>query len=411
MSDLRRVLKNTTYLTISELFIKAIGVVWIIILARSLSIVEYGLYNVVNAFIIVFSAFPDLGIGLITIREIAKNPKKRNVYLSNSLTLKVLLAIVTVLLILIVSFFFHESPEITKLVFIASLTLFFSTIRSSGIFYFDGTERMGYSAILNTLNTALLTGGGVMALFLGYGLIGVFTGMLIGTFLSTIITWFVLTTKFIHPRFEVDKKTMSHLMKDGLPLGLAGIGFLLYNRVDSVLLAKLVGVVEVGIYNAATPFVISLVGLLNVPFVVAVFPALTRAYSDTKRFKRAIKKSLIYVLAWSIPASLIFSLTAHHVIPMLFSERYTAAIPILRILIFVVPLMSMSALLYKILIVIGKQKYYLYVTLLGAVINILFNLILIPQFSIFGAVYASLATNIVVFLTYSILVYRFVKKV
>ena len=76
MNNFRLVFKNTFFLTLSELFLKVVGVIWVIFLAHSLTIAEYGKYTLVNSFVGIFAFLPDLGIGLIVIREIAKNRKK-----------------------------------------------------------------------------------------------------------------------------------------------------------------------------------------------------------------------------------------------------------------------------------------------------------------------------------------------
>lgn len=404
MNNFTIVFRNTLFLTLSEVFLKIIGFLWIVFLARSLSVELFGRYSFVNSLISIFSFLPDLGVGLIVIREIAKRREKAPLYLGNSFVLNGVLATITVLVILSTVFFLNYSPEVGLLISVASLTLFVSTLRSVGIFYFDGMEKMNISAVLNSMNSLLLIGGGLIGFLLAHTLKAVFLGMLVGTTASLMVTW-GRVVRYTLPQFSFDKALVKHLLFEGLPLGLASFAFMVYTRVDSVLLTLLMGERSVGIYNSATPFVFSIIQLLNVPFVVALYPALSRLSTIGKdRFVSATKKSLLVIALWSFPAAIIISFFAS-IIPFIFGEKYQEAVPILRLLIFFVPFASLSALLYKVLIVIGKQKMYLFVSIIGAILNIALNLWLIPSFGLMGAATASVVTQVILFASYLIAVY------
>lgn len=408
MNNFRLVAQNTFFLTISEFFLKILGFFWVIYLARALSVELFGRYNFVNSFISLFSFLPDLGVGLIVIREIARNRKKTPEYLGNSFILNGFFALITFVLILVFAKLLNFENKIIWLILIASLTLFFSTLRSVGIFYFDGTEKMSFSAFLNFLNSFLLILFGLVAFVLGYGLSGIFWGMFLGTLLSLLITWFTVG-RFVAPKFSINLKIIKNLFFQGLPLGLAGLAAMIYMKIDSVLLAFFLSERSVGIYSAAIPFVFSLIQLLNVPFVVAVYPALSRLFStDKTRFAKALKKSLFVVAFWSFPAAFLLSLLSGVLIPLFFGDRYALAIPVLRILIFFVPFASLSALLYKALIILNKQAVYLYISLLGALVNIIFNFLLIPILFEKGAAFSSVFTQFIIFVLYGFFVSKYI---
>lgn len=397
-----KVARNTLFLTVSEFLLKLIGVLWIIYLARLFSVVEYGEYNLVTSFIAIFSFLPDFGVGLIVIREIARERKKASLHLGNSLILNGILSVFTFILILIVAFVSGFNFQVFILIFISAITLVISTIRSVAIFYFDGVEKMHYSAILNTLNTILLLSFAVLLSLIGFGLYGIFIGMLVGTVISTFITWICLF-KYVTPTIRVKSHTILFYLKQGAPLGIASFSSLIYTHIDVLILSKLLGERAVGIYSAATPFAFALIQLLNVPFVVAVYPALSRLENeDRQRFKNGIIKSVGVILLWSIPSIIIISVFSPVIIPLIFGHKYDQAIPILKVLIFFVPFISMSALLYKVLIIIGKQKDYLIISIIGALINILLNVIFITKFGIFGAAWSAVLTQIFIFIIYCI---------
>lgn len=410
MSNFRIVAKNTVFLTISEVFIKFIGIIWIIYIAHKFSVAEYGNYNLVNSFLAVFSFLPDLGIGLIVIREIAKDRKKADIYLGNSLTLNIVLAFFTIILIVATSYILKYPPEVNFLILIASITLLVSTVRSVGIDFYQGIEDMKTSAVLTFLNSFFMLIFAYFGLALGFGLKGLFIGMLVGSVISLLATWIPLK-KIIKLRLLLNWQLCKFLLKEGLPLGLAAFFYIIYTKIDSIILFELLGSRSVGIYNSATPFVFSSIQLLNVPFVVAVYPAISRiiSYNDKKRLNAAVKKSLGFILLWSLPWALAISIFSQTLIPLIFGAKYNQAIPILKFLIFFVPFASMSAFLYKVLIALNKQKIYLFVSLIGVLINLILNFIFISRFEIMGAAFASVTTQVLLFTIYLFITVKYIK--
>ncbi len=409
MNNFQLVFRNTKFLILSEFFIKIIGFFYFIFLARNLPIDVFGRYNLVASFVAIFSFLPDIGIGLVVVREIAKKNYNLPLLLGNAFFFTGVMSVVTIAVIIVVGFFAGFSSQVLLLLFISSVTLLFSQTRSIPLFYFDGVERMGYSAILKALNSLLFVAFGLSGFILGFGLVGIITGFLIGSIISFVVTWMVFFAKKIKICLKFDKKIIKHFVCDGVPLGIAAFSSLVYGTIDGIMLERMLSEKALGIYSSATKFGPTLLQLLNVPFVVAIYPVLSRLSGDTIRFKRAIFKSLGAVLIWSVPASIGVALFAD-IIPIIFGERYSQGAGILRILIFFVPFAALSAILYKILIVVRKQNLYLAISIIGVVINILLNLFFIPQYQIMGAAISAVATQIVLSVIYGAVLYFFVFK-
>lgn len=411
MNNFQLVFRNTTFLVASEVFIKIIGFFYFVYLARNMSVDIFGRYNLVTSIVTLFSFLPDLGIGLVVVRDIAKKHYDIPTLLGNTFLVMGLTSFATIFLIMIFSFAAGFPNEVKLLLFISALTLFFSQTRSVPLFYFDGIEKMSYSAIIKAANSLSLIVFGTGGFLLGFGLYGVIGGFLVGSILNFIITWLFFFSRKIKINFRLDKRIIKHLIITGFPLGLAAFASVIYTNIDGVILARILSEKALGIYASANKFAPTLIQLLNVPFVVAVYPTLSRlSHESHDRFKKAILKSLGVVFAWSVPASIGVMLFAG-IVPIIFGEKYSAGVPILRVLIFTVPFVSISALLYKVLIVMNKQNLYLAVSITGVVINISLNLILIPRISIMGAAAASVVTQALLMFTYFFLVKKYVYKV
>jgi len=407
----KRVMKNTFFLSVAEVVIKATGFLWVVFLARELSVSQYGRYSLVNSFIVLFAAFPDLGVGLIAIREIAKEKKRTVPFLSNALTIHLVLSVLTLIMLVIVGRILGYSDEIRILMLIAGLSLLMSSLRITAVIYFEAHEKMRQTAWLNSFNSVAMTVGGLAGYLRLHSLLGIFSGMLVGITVSVVVSWIALL-KNVTFSWQPNIKIIKKLFFSGLPLGLASLSYMLYTRIDSIMLQKFLGEQAVGQYNVATPFIFALIQLLNVPFVIAVYPALTRSFrQDKARFKRGIRKSLAYVVSWSVPVALGVALLAPRLIPAIFGPKYLESIPILQIIIFFVPFASLSAILYKILIILDKQQWYLGISIVGVVINILANVYLIPRWGISGAAWAAVLTQAALLAIYISVVYYQVSKI
>ena len=204
MNNFQRVARNTAFLVLSEFFIKIIGFLYFVFLARSLSIDIFGRYNLVTSVVTIFSFLPDLGIGLVVVREIAKKNHNVALLLGNTLIVSSVMSIITIVIVIAFGFLARFSSEVMILLFISSLTLLFSQVRSLPLFYFDGVEQMGYSAILKALNSLLFIAFGISGFILGFGLTGIITGFFVGSIVSFIVTWIVFLAKKVEVNLKLD---------------------------------------------------------------------------------------------------------------------------------------------------------------------------------------------------------------
>ncbi len=407
MNNFQKVLRNTIFLASTEMALKILGFLWIVYLGRVLTVGLFGTYSVVNSFITIFSFLPELGIGLIVVREIAKDRNNVDEYLSSSFIINITMAIVTVILIFVTSWVLHYPGNLIQLLFVASITLLVGTLRSAPLYFFEGTENMKMVSVLNFFNTLLLIGGAMIGFSLSFSLLGIFMGMLAGTVVSLALSFVVFLKHHHIPRVVFRIETIRKTIFMGLPLAIASFSFLVYTRVESIIILQLLGDKAVGIYNSATPFVLSLMQLLNLPFVMALYPTLVKLFEEDKtRFQKAIKKSLLVIAFWSFPSAFIIHFFAPSIIPFFFGEKFNTGIPVLQILIFFVPFASLSALLYKILIIYNRQKLYMVINLIGAGIDMLLNIVLINNFGLIGAAYASVTTQLVLFAIFGFFVWR-----
>ncbi|MEZ4836792.1 MAG: polysaccharide biosynthesis C-terminal domain-containing protein, partial [Caldilineaceae bacterium] len=150
-----------------------------------------------------------------------------------------------------------------------------------------------------------------------------------------------------------------------------------------------------GYYNAAYNLVFSTVVISNV-LNTSLFPSLTRrAAANDGSLQRIYERAFRYLLMISIPIAVGGSLLAHEIIPLLFSDDYLPAIPALRIVIWVVPLMFTSEFLGYVVIINGQEKRAARSVFISTSVNVMLNLIVVPMYGFIGAAVMTCVTEMV----------------
>ena len=98
---------------------------------------------------------------------------------------------------------------------------------------------------------------------------------------------------------------------------------------------------------------------------------------------------LLLALAGAIPMTFL----SNWVVTMLFGRAYALAGSVLAIHIWSGLFVFLGFASGKWFIIEGLQRYYFYRTLFGAVVNVVLNLIMIPQFGVIGAASATVVSQ------------------
>ena len=97
----RRVARNTSFLTISQIINYGEGFVYVILLARYLGPQGLGVWNFAVALIAVVSILANFGLTTITTREVARDTSKASKYAANLIPIGLLFALLTTSLIVV----------------------------------------------------------------------------------------------------------------------------------------------------------------------------------------------------------------------------------------------------------------------------------------------------------------------
>ncbi|MBB3110555.1 O-antigen/teichoic acid export membrane protein [Paenibacillus phyllosphaerae] len=185
----------------------------------------------------------------------------------------------------------------------------------------------------------------------------------------------------------------------------------IYANLNKVMLGLISGNYSVGLYTVADKMVrvvLPLVTSLGVVLVPRI--AYNIKNGKQKEADELIEKALHFVTMISIPAIVGIYLLAKPILILFAGSTYLESVTALRIISPILIIIALSNLIgIAILVAHGKEKITLLSTTVGAIVNFLINLFLIPRLNQDGAAIGTLAAELAVLLVQLIFAYRYIK--
>jgi len=403
--------KNTVALYIAQIVMAAQGIVIAILIARHLGDVNLGKYTFGMSFTILFAAFIDLGFPTVIIREVARDKPIASKYLGNIIIMQVFLSVILFGLLAITIKLMAYPNDTVIIVLILGLYQIFNA--SSVIFQaaFTAFERMEYVALAQFIASLITTALALVAsLILGYGLVAIACTVLIGGFIQLLVSFFICSRKIARPEIKFDINFSKNILKMAIPLTILTIASILYIRISAVMVSVMKGDEAVGWLSAAYSIVFMLTPIAAL-YVQAVLPRMSiDAISSIDSLKRSVDRTMRFTITIGLPLAVGTALVADRIIPLLFGQEFNNSIIVLQIMAVYVFFAFLYIPLANILVAMNKQNSWIILACIGAILEVILNLALIPHFSYTGAALAFAITGAVLFAPSFYLVSRYLHR-
>ncbi len=384
--------QNIGWLFFSRVISLGISFFVIAIVARYLGPEKYGTLSYAISFVGLFSFIATLGIDQILYREIIKNPEKEADILGTSFILKMsggFLALVTTFL---VSLFFTTNPLEGKLIFIISISYIFQAFSVITYTFQARLENKKLSLItisvsiilaLLKLSIVFMNKG---VLFLGFVLI--IEPLLYGTFFLIYYSKFYGKLKKWNFKLSIAKE----IIKASLPLMFSSIFILIYSRVDQVLLKNYINAEAVGLYSAAVTLSEAWYFIPAI-IVSTLFPSILNAQmTDTYIYTKRVLKLTGFLILTSSIIAIIGSIYAKPILHLVFGVNFIAGYQVLQLYIWSGVGISLGMVIMQYLVAEKLSSIILYMSIIGMVLNVVLNILLIPEYGINGSAFATLTS-------------------
>lgn len=385
-----RVAKNAAFLVSADVVSKFANLAFFVVLARILGDTGLGQYTFAISLGSLFAILTHFGLNNFTVRELAARPEQEGLYLGNLLSLKFVLAVVSLGLLFLATRWMRVPPELAAVVLVVGVTLLVSTFNTFLMCFFRARERMEYEAVLTIGERFLKAGVGILVLLVGSRLLGMTLGILGAGLLSVLVTGEILSRRFARPRLGADFDFWRTSLRLAAPFFALAAFQTLYFRIDAVMLTLMKGEQVVGWYGASYKLLDVFI-FLPVAFAGALLPAITRARETGDGEETALaSRSSRVLLILALPVAGAVSALADRVLTLIYGAGFEPGVLCLRVLIWTLVFRFLTPLMSSVLIACREQTRVLWIVIFGACFNIILNLILIPRYSLVGAAAASL---------------------
>jgi O-antigen/teichoic acid export membrane protein len=398
----RKFLTNLGLLLLLNLLIKP---VWIFAIDRNVQIItgvmDYGFYFEIFNFSFLFNILLDLGITNFNNRNIAQNNHLLNKHFSAIVVMKLVLALVYVAVAFVVALFLRYNPAQLKMLG----WLCFNQILISFVLYL----RSNVSGLLMFRTDSFLS---VLDRFLMI----VFCSVLLwGHFTTTRfkIEWFVyaqtaayVTTALVAMLIVVKKAKFKKLnfhwpfflaiMKQSMPFAVMVLLMTFYNRLDPVMLGKLLpgklGDKQIGIYASGFRL-LDAANMIAYLFGVLLIPVFSRMIKHKQSVEKMVKLSFTLLITVAIIVAIGSVFYSYELMDLLYNEHIQESSDVFRLLMGGFIAVSTTYIFGTLLTANGNLKEITIISAIGLAINFLINLFLIPTMEALGSAYASLITQ------------------
>lgn len=365
----------------------------------------FGEYATVLAFFAFFGAIGDLGLANITAREIAKPSVDEAEFFGKVAGLRVVASLAIIVIAPLLLFWFHYAPHVKGGIVVITLALLFAQLSTllNGVFQKRlAMDRVAMVEFTGKIIQFLLV---YLSVRFDLGFLAIVSAVLFTMFFNAAVSLY-LSRSFIRFRFSWDVPFWKRFMHDAWPLGLTAIITFAYFKLDTIILSLLQPAAHVGIYNVAYKIMENLI-FFPAMLVGLILPLLSRAYhTDPAQFREIAEKTAKVFIAIVLPIVIGTLFLAPEIVAVVSGGGFEISADVLRILIF-----SLAGIFFghyfNMLILVGNaQKKLLKALATVAVINVSMNIILIREFSYFGAAISSAVTEVLVVTLSGVIVYR-----
>lgn len=386
---------NSVFLLGSQILTKLSSFVVVILLARYLKVGDFGIYSLALAVTGMTDIFAELGLDQLSVREIARDHSNIGKFTVNAALIKFVLS-AAILVVTATVIFFTSMDSGGKAIFL----IFTLAIIPAGIFHtllvvFMGIERMGAVAAGNIafeICRLLLT---LAVLLTGHGLVALSWSYLVAFVMSALLVYVLVRLRVGSVWTRPESRRMLSMARGSLPFMFYSLFFMIYFKIDFVMLAAMKGEEVVGTYAAAYRLVESLM-FVPAAFMGAVFPSLSRlSASGRAPVLAASRKTLRYMAMLGLPIGFGTTILAPRIIPFLFGVAYIDSVLPLQIIIWSIVLVFINCICPVGLNSSDRQLISVLVTGVGIVVNVGANLILIPPLGAVGTSISTVATEAV----------------
>lgn len=373
------------------------------LLSKSIPLQDFGLFYAMLTFFTFITLFIDLGFSEAMVKFLPQKKDKRDEIISIYLAVRfVTSALFIALLIIFKPWLVHEyfkSPLAAQGLDIFMLMLVFGNISSLLQTYFQAKKKMFLTGFYYFLQRLLFLLAIIAFIWLGFDkdffipsyayLLSVFIVFAFGVY------YFIK----MRPLLSFDSALFRAMFRFALLSSMAGATSMLLGYIDTIMLTKIYEPSIVGVYSSVIATVLLLSYFAN-SVATVLLPNLSELYVNPSK-KEYLKKLLDFVIMQIsillLPMIVIVFVFTREILLFFYTSEFLIGISTTQVLLIGMLPMSVVMIYNSFFAAANKPELILKATFVGALLNVVMNLYLIPRHMIFGAGLATTLSYVIMF--------------
>jgi O-antigen/teichoic acid export membrane protein len=414
----RKFLTNLGLLLFLNLLIKPVWIFGIdLTVQRLVGVGDYGFYFVILNFSFLFNIILDLGITNFNNRNIAQHNHLLNKHFSGILVLKLLLGFTYVVIAFIVALLLGYHADQFRLLgwlalnqFLLSFILYLRSNISGFMMFKTDSMLSVLDRILMILFCGVLLWGHVTAS--AFRIEWFVYSQTAAYSITAALAFIIVVKKARFRRLNWNWPFFLMIIKQSLPFALLVLLMTFYNRLDPVMLERLLpeqtGNEQVGIYASGFRL-LDAANMIAYLFGVLLVPIFSKMIKKKQPIEHMLKLSFTLIITLAIIVGFGSFFYSYEMMDLLYDTHIEASTKVFQLLIPGFIAVSTTYIFGTLLTANGNLKQLNFIALLGLIINFILNYMLIPRFLAAGSAISSLVTQFTMALLQVMMVQRIFK--
>jgi O-antigen/teichoic acid export membrane protein len=401
------VVANSAWMMLAQAVVAIIGGGVSVYAIRNFSTNSWGHYSTAFALVALFTIFTGSGLAPLALREMTSAPKRQAEILGTTFQALSWTFCAGLVALFATSAALGYPREVLVLILVLAPGLFLDPALANLGAAFNARSRLMYVAVFQMAQAGVY---GVLAVIVVAASIGV-TGLAFATVAASLFAGtlaLVLARAKLRLRLHLRQspRDVWAFLRAAVPIAGINLVAVVYAWVDVVLLSVLSTASKVAFYTV--PYGLVRLSWL-VPSVVsaAFFPLLSQRLEtdrdDAEYLFFLVVRAFLFL---SVPIALVLALGSPTLLPFVFGDAYSHAVPVLQIMAWTSVFGFQNYILWYGVLVARKERAVFGVQVAGLVVNLAINAFAIPLYGATGAATSLIVSDLVVVAGQAVLVHR-----
>ncbi len=366
-----------------------------IVVARYLTTNDNGIINYAGSWISFYHAVAAMGINSIINKFTTDDFKETNSYLTTAIIFRLISGILGAALVVVTVMIINPGEEIVLYISaIQGLSIAFSA-GDTLIYWFRYKREANVVAVMRLIAFFIPAIVKILSVVVLKSLYFYTIGLVLETLLFSLLLIYQYRKKYTK-QIEVSFSKMKQILHVSYPFVFSAVLATIYAQTDRVMLKNMVDNDSVAYYSVA----VTLAGLMSIvtsAIIEGFRPEIigNRNSGNHMLFEKRLTQAYAITFWICIAYGVFITIFARPIILILYGEKYLPSVPALSLIVWYTSFSYFGTINNIYMVAEGKQKWVQFTTLIGAVTNIILNILLIPNLGIVGAAVASLATQFI----------------